>query len=98
MRILILILAAAVLAVSSLAFVGFGVRALASAQTQGETPADGARRISPADARAAFDSGKAVIVDVRPLEAYRGGHVTGPPSLPLTECAPRLNELPRKNM
>jgi len=36
-----------------------------------------------------------VIVDVRPPEEYRAGHIPGAISLPLSELIDRLNDLPR---
>jgi hypothetical protein len=42
-------------------------------------------RISVGDAKAAFDSGKAIIVDVRSAESYAAGHVAGAISIPLSE-------------
>ncbi len=42
-------------------------------------------RVSPADAKAAFDAGEAIIVDVRSQEAYKIEHVTGAILLPLLD-------------
>jgi rhodanese-related sulfurtransferase len=36
-----------------------------------------------------------VLVDVRPPEEYRAGHIPGAISLPLSELTDRLNDLPR---
>jgi len=81
----------------SLAFVGHSVGAT-NTRAQEEQPGDGVRRISPSDARAAFDSGRAVIVDVRSLDTYRSEHVKGALSIPIDELESRLNELPRNKM
>ncbi len=45
----------------------------------------GVPRISVEDAKAAFDSGEAIILDVRSAEAYATGHVAGAISIPLGE-------------
>ena len=42
-------------------------------------------RVSLADAKAAFDNGSAVFVDVRSSEAYQTSHVPGAVSVPLDE-------------
>ena len=50
-------------------------------------------RVSLEDAKAAFDLGTAVIVDVRSAEAYQGGHIAGAVNIPLGELETRLGEL-----
>ncbi|HEY2980618.1 MAG TPA: rhodanese-like domain-containing protein [Anaerolineales bacterium] len=45
----------------------------------------GVPRVTPADAKAAFDRGEAVIVDVRGPDAYARGHIAGAISIPLGE-------------
>ena len=62
---------------------------------QATTSADDVRRISIAKAHAAFESGKAVIVDVRTESAYRAGHIKGAQLIPLNEIGARSSELPR---
>jgi hypothetical protein len=42
-------------------------------------------RISVKEAKAAFDSGKAIIVDVRGVDIYAAGHAVGAISIPLSE-------------
>lgn len=42
-------------------------------------------RVAVEDAKAAFDEGTAIIVDVRSRQAYDLGHVTGALSIPLDE-------------
>ncbi|MEW6239310.1 MAG: rhodanese-like domain-containing protein [Chloroflexota bacterium] len=54
---------------------------------------DEAPRISLDEARAAFDSGAAVFVDVRSEAAYAEGHIPGALSIPLAELESRLDEL-----
>lgn len=42
-------------------------------------------RVTAEEAKAAFDSGEAVIVDVRGVDAYTEAHVAGALSIPLTD-------------
>ena len=58
-------------------------------------PADGVRRISIAEARAEFDNGKAVIIDVRGDAAYKQGHIKGAQSIALGDLPGRIGELPK---
>src|SRR2546423_8139332 len=101
MRFLISFMAAIALAITALAFAGHSAEATArvsSLAQQEEQPGDGARRISPADARAAYDHGRAVIVDVRSLDSYKAEHVKCALSIPLDEIESRLSELPHNKM
>ena len=41
-------------------------------------------------------SGRAVVIDVRPREEYRAGHIPGALSIPLEELETRLGELPAR--
>lgn len=50
-------------------------------------------RVSLQKAKAAFDSGTAIFVDVRASQAYAAAHVAGSSSVPLTEIETRLAEL-----
>ena len=100
MRLLISFTATLALAAFLSVFAHHNVRAtsvirLSAAQ---EESGDGARRISPADAHAAFDRGSAVIVDVRSLDAYKAEHVKGALSIPLSDLESRLSELPHNKM
>ncbi len=52
-----------------------------------------APRISLEEAKAAFDGGVAVFVDVRSEAAYADGHIPGALSIPLAELESRLDEL-----
>jgi 3-mercaptopyruvate sulfurtransferase SseA len=45
----------------------------------------GVPRISAADSKAAFDSGKAIIVDVRSADSFAAGHIRGAINIPLTD-------------
>lgn len=61
----------------------------------GNQPASEAEvpRVSLEAARAALDSGTAVIVDVRSTEAYEASHVAGAVSIPLGEVEANPNGL-----
>lgn len=59
---------------------------------------ESARRISAADARKALAEGKAVLVDVRPKEAYDMSHAQGAISLPLSDLGARNGELPKDKL
>lgn len=50
-------------------------------------------RISLADAKAAFDAGEAVFLDVRLADAYASSHVQGALNIPEGELRARLAEL-----
>src|SRR6187401_831757 len=41
------------------------------------------------------DSGEATLIDVRPAEEYRAGHIPGAISVPLADLPARVHELPR---
>lgn len=56
----------------------------------GEVP-----RITLADAKKAFDDGKAVFVDSRGDAAYRADHIAGSINIPYDGKAPDLNSLPK---
>lgn len=58
-------------------------------------PADNVRRISIADARAEFDGGKAIIVDVRGELAYKQGHIKGAQSIALGDLTSHIGEFPK---
>lgn len=50
-------------------------------------------RVSLGDAKAAYDTGSAVFVDVRDLTFFELGHIPGSVSIPLNELPARLSEL-----
>lgn len=52
-----------------------------------------APRVSLGEAKAAFDRGAAVFVDVRSESAYAESHIPGALSIPLAELESRLDEL-----
>jgi hypothetical protein len=51
-------------------------------------------RVSLADAKAAYDSGLALFVDVRDAGSYASGHVKGAINVPLADIENRLSDLP----
>lgn len=58
-------------------------------QTEAEVP-----RVSAGDAKAALDSGEAVIVDVRNAEAYAESHIAGAIFIPLGDFETNLASVP----
>jgi 3-mercaptopyruvate sulfurtransferase SseA len=66
-----------------------------------QAPADSqesARRIGAAEARQALAKGEAVLVDVRPKEAYDAEHAKGAIVIPLGEVTARAGELPKDKL
>ena len=59
---------------------------------------DGVRRVTPAEAREAFDAGNAVIVDTRAEEAYKSEHIKGSINIPLAQIDAHLGDLPHNKM
>ena len=58
-------------------------------QTEAEVP-----RVHVDEAKLAFENGEAIIVDVRSVDAYAEGHVTGAISIPLNEFENNVGNLP----
>jgi hypothetical protein len=52
-------------------------------------------RITVEEARAKFDAGEAIFVDVRSLEEYQVRHIPGAVSMPTEEIPQRYAELPK---
>jgi 3-mercaptopyruvate sulfurtransferase SseA len=50
-------------------------------------------RTSLEEAKAAYDNGTAIFVDVRAVSSYEEGHIPGALSIPLTEIERRMGEL-----
>ncbi len=50
-------------------------------------------RVSLEEAKKAYDQGKAKFIDVRTVEEYNQGHISGALSIPLMELPDRLAEL-----
>jgi rhodanese-related sulfurtransferase len=59
---------------------------------------DKARRIKRGEAISLADAGKAVFVDVRSEETFKKGHIKGAMSIPFSQLALRLRELPPNKM
>lgn len=57
-------------------------------QTESQVP-----RITVSDAKAAVDSGQALLVDVRSAEAYAAAHAAGAVSIPLINFENNVNSL-----
>jgi 3-mercaptopyruvate sulfurtransferase SseA len=57
-------------------------------QTEADVP-----RVTVEEAKFAFDSGKAIIVDVRSAEAYAEGHAAGAISIPLANFENNIEDL-----
>lgn len=57
-------------------------------------PTDGLRLMSRDELLASSRSGAVVVLDVRPAEEFRAGHLAGAVSIPLAELAARLDEIP----
>ena len=73
-------------------------QAAAPAATPAAPTQETARRISADEARQALAKGKAVLVDVRPKEAYDASHAEGAVSLPLSDLGSRAGELPKDKL
>jgi hypothetical protein len=62
--------------------------------TEAVTSSDDVRRISPEEARVLVEGGGAVLYDTRSAESYGSAHAAGAISLPESEAAGRIGELP----
>ncbi|HKQ99964.1 MAG TPA: rhodanese-like domain-containing protein [Pyrinomonadaceae bacterium] len=63
-----------------------------------ETQSDGVSRITVAEARKAFEQGRALVLDVRSVESYNAGHVKGALSMPLNDVESHATALPRDRL
>jgi hypothetical protein len=54
-------------------------------------------RVSLDDAKAAFDTNKAIFVDVRANDSYEISHISGAISIPLNDLPTRIDELDPKS-
>lgn len=66
---------------------------VAEASIQEEIPYPEIARVSLTDAKAALESGTAILLDVRSAEAFAGQHVAGAVNIPTAEIETRLSEL-----
>ena len=69
-------------------------RASVRADLAAALPVEGIRLMSRAELVAASKGGSVVVLDVRPTDEYVAGHLRGAVSIPLSELADRLNEVP----
>lgn len=104
MRSLVLALAALFVASTLLPAVNAShQREAASSQAQAQqqptpTPADGVRRVTVEELRAALEKRTAIVVDVRSAEQYKAGHIQGAIWIPSDEIANRIKELPKDKL
>ncbi len=102
MRYIVLSLAAAVLGAIVLAACNSAPKANVTSQSPAATTvqtettyADGARRITIADANKLIKAGQAFVIDVRNQAAYDAGHIPGAKLIPAGEILNHIDELPR---
>ncbi|MEV5985599.1 metalloregulator ArsR/SmtB family transcription factor [Streptomyces sp. NPDC052051] len=57
---------------------------------------DDGREVSREDLHARVRAGDVVVLDVRPADEYRSGHIPGARSIPVGELAERIDELPEE--
>lgn len=85
-----------------LALTGGGAGSQAAAPTEAPVAASGpypsVARITPEEAHAMVQNGEALLVDVRDQAAFEAGHAAGALSLPESEVAGRMSELPPDQM
>jgi hypothetical protein len=87
------LIAGSVLLIAALAIgLGKGVKPEPNPTMQ-LTSNDQVPRVSVQEAKAAFDAGGAVFVDVRSPEAYADSHIPGALNIPLGEIQARISEL-----
>lgn len=58
---------------------------------------DGTAEVTHEELLARVGAGDVVVLDVRPLEEYRAGHIPGAVCIPVAELADRIGELPEEN-
>jgi 3-mercaptopyruvate sulfurtransferase SseA len=64
-----------------------------------QNPDDKTPRISVQDAKKLIAEGKAVIIDVRPVESYNMSHIKGAPNIPLSKLeAGDFNDVPKDKL
>lgn len=93
---LLMMIAGAVLILGAVAFVITSSLTSSQVKPTAAAPADplaAIPRVNPEEAKAAFDSGQAIFVDVRDEQAYNSQHVAGALFMPLDQVPDRLSEL-----
>ncbi len=96
-RALLLILFGGVLLIISVFWIGRQNAAQVASSGSGDAaslPDPGVGRISLETAKAKFDAGSAIMLDVRPVGDYATAHIPGAMSIPLAELPARFLELP----
>ncbi|MFG2290215.1 ArsR/SmtB family transcription factor [Streptomyces sp. NPDC048595] len=71
-------------------------QAAAAAARDAHLGADDGAHVSREELRARVAVGDVVVLDVRPVEEYRAGHIPGAVSLPVDELVDRVDELPEE--
>ncbi|HLM57941.1 MAG TPA: rhodanese-like domain-containing protein [Pyrinomonadaceae bacterium] len=74
------------------------VAAEAACQKGGKDPFAGVPRMSVAELSRALKEGRAVVLDVRPIEAFEEEHIAGAVSIPEEEVKERAGELPKDKL
>lgn len=95
-----LLAAGLILIIGAAVFLVFNLKEQPSAQSPTQEPGlpyPDIKRVSLADAKAAFDLKEAVFVDARDAASYAQGHIPGALSIPADELTSRLNELSPKD-
>ncbi len=57
---------------------------------------EGLEAVSADELTRRIESGRVIVVDVRPAEEFEAGHIAGAVSIPMKDLADRLGELPRR--
>ena len=65
----------------------------ACAPPQPDAPPEEVARLSLEEARAAYDDGEALFIDVRSASSYASSHIPGALSIPLAELDQRMGDL-----
>lgn len=71
-------------------------RAAVAAAREAHLGTDGTAEVGHDELLARVAAGDAVVLDVRPVEEYRAGHIPGAISIPVAELADRIGELPEE--
>ena len=91
---ILIIIGALLLVVAAVVLVSQSKDSSVALPTQAaDIPYPEVKRISQLDAKAAYDQGTAIFVDVRSAESYAAAHISGAISLPETELETRWTEL-----
>ena len=89
---IVLIFAGLILILGSVAYT-ISINRSLPPELRAGTPDPEVKRVSLADAKAAYDIGAAVFVDVRDQQSYAAEHIPGALSIPLVDLTSRIKEL-----